>query len=910
LAALFRSSLIDRTEYPLIGKTLAHYEITGLLGKGGMGEVFRAHDHKLGRDVAIKILPAELSSDPERIARFDREARTLASLQHPNVASIYGFENVDSVRFLVMELAQGEDLSIRIARGRMPIEEVMGIARQIAAGLEAAHERGIVHRDLKPANIVVNDAGEAKILDFGLARAWYGDLGTDGDPTTSPTITAAMTSSGTILGTAAYMSPEQARGRSVDRRADIWAFGAILWEMVTGQRLFEGETISDTLAAVLRAEPDWEKLPVDDAPLLCRLIERCLVRDPQQRLRDIGEARIVLQEGGSDSSLLSLPAVGATAEPVATRGGLRWALVAAVGVIMLVLGAFAGRTLLTTTQETPVLHTMIPPPRDTRFDMDSSSPGPAVLSPDGSMVVFSARGEDGIVSLYLRRLDSGESVQLAGTAEDAAYPFWSPDSKSIAYYALNGGKLRKISVGGGPPVTICPASNGKGGSWNRDDVIIFAPAAGTAIHRVPSIGGEPEAITQLANDEDSHRHPRFLPNGRDFLFTARLSEGGFEVYMGSLDGREPVEITDSECQADYADGYLFTAREHVLSVTAFDPAAGKLSGGRTPVVEQLLIAGQGSAAGSYSVLPSGMLTFQTGSTTVEQVLRWTDLETGQSIPIGSMGQIHTPQISPDGRRCVVEIVGEAPLGRDLWLVDLETGLRDRFTFEEGDEVFPRWTPDGSTIVYTSRRNEINQIIQRPVEGTGGESVLYESADAIRTNSVHPDGSGLLITRDVPDTTNVWNIEFIPFDGASTPTVILESEGYGGQYSPDGRWIAYGGRTADQWEVFVMPAGGGRKWQITTSGAVWPQWQPDGKRLFVHAYGNKVVAYPVDTSGSSFAFGSPQDFMVVDNLTSAGPPFDIHPDGKRIIQAGPDPSRTDDDVSSIHLVTDWQRALMR
>jgi Tol biopolymer transport system component len=875
-----------------------------------MGEVYRAHDSKLGRDVAIKVLPAELSGDPERIARFEREARTLATLQHPNVASIYGFENVGGVRFLVMELVEGRDLSLRMAEGPVPVDEIMGIARQIAAGLEAAHERGIVHRDLKPANVVVNDAGEAKILDFGLARAWYGDLGTDSDPTTSPTITAAMTSSGTILGTAAYMSPEQARGRSVDRRADIWAFGAILWEMVTGQRLFEGETVSDTLAAVLRAEPEWTRLPVDDAPLLCRLIERCLVRDPQQRLRDIGEARILLQEGGADSSLLSFPTAGGAEAPEGKAGGLRWPLVAAIGVIMLVLGGIAGRMFFTTTPEPPLLHTMIPAPAGTEFDMDGSSPGPAVLSPDGTMVVFSARGEDGVVSLYLRRLDSGDAVQLAGTAEDAAYPFWSPDSKSIAYYALNGGKLRKISVGGGPPVTICPASNGKGGSWNKDGVIIFAPSAGGEIHRVPSIGGEPEEITQLGKDENSHRHPRFLPNGRDFLFTARLAGGGFKIYMGSLDGGEPVEITDSECQADYADGYLFTARERVLSVTAFDPSTGKLSGGRTPLVEQLLIASQGAAAGSYSVLPSGMMTFQTGSSSLDRVLSWIDLDTGQTLSIGTPGQIYSPQISPDGRRCVVEIEGEAPLGRDLWLVDLETGQRDRFTFEEGNEVFARWTPDGSTIVYVSSRDTINQIIQRPVEGTGGESVLYETSDDIRPSDVHPDGSGVLMTRDAPDTTDVWSIEFIAFEGDHTPTVILEDEGYGGQYSPDGRWIAYGAITANEWQVFVMPAGGGRKWQISTGGAVWPLWQPDGQRLFVHAYGNKLVAYPVDTSGSSFAFGSPQEFMLVGALTPNGPPFDIHPDNKRIVQAGPDPSRSGDEVSSIHLVTDWRRALMR
>jgi Tol biopolymer transport system component len=897
------------SEVDLIGKTLAHYEITDMLGKGGMGEVYRARDGKLGREVAVKILPTELSGDPERIARFDREARTLASLQHPNVASIYGFEEVDGTRFLVMELVEGEDLSRRFVDGGLPIDETLRVARQIATGLEAAHERGIVHRDLKPANIMVNDAGDVKILDFGLARAWFGDAIDDPDLETSPTITAAMTQAGTILGTAAYMSPEQARGRNVDRRADIWAFGAILWEMVTGQQLFEGETVSDTLAAVLRAEPDWSLLPVEEAPLLCRLIERCLVRDPRQRLRDIGEARILLQDGGSDSSLLSFPAAAAATDEGARSSGIRWPIVTVIGLLMLGIGAIAGWKFLSTTPEAQLLHTMIPAPADTEFDMGSGSPGPAAISPDGRMVAFSARGEDGVVHLYLRHLDRGEAVRVSGT-EGAAYPFWSPASDYIAFFSMDEQKLRKIAVGGGPPITLCTASNGKGGSWNEDGVILFAPTANSPIHRVPSIGGEPEPITNLVEGDDSHRHPRFLPNGRDFLFTVRDDDNAFSIRMGSLDGREPQEVTESECQADFVSGHLFTAREGVLFATPFDPASGKLTGGSTPVVEQILIAGRGSAAGSYSVLPSGMMVFQTGSAGSERVLSWGDLQTKAIDQIGSDGQLYFPEISPDGTRCVVEVQGEPPLGRDLWLVDLQTGQRTRFTFEKGDEVFACWTPDGSTVIYTSRVDDINRIMQRPVEGTGGASILHESTDRLTTGSVHPDGSGLLFTRWLPDTSRVWNLEHIAFDGDGKPTVILESEGYGGRYSPDGRWIAYGSYTADRWEVFVMPASGGsRKWQITTSGAIWPQWQPDGSRLFVHGYGSKVVAYAVDTGGDSFKFGNPEEMMVVGDLTPSGVPFDVHPDGNRIVHAGRHPDARDS-VSPIHLVTDWRRALAR
>jgi Tol biopolymer transport system component len=526
------------------------------------------------------------------------------------------------------------------------------------------------------------------------------------------------------------------------------------------------------------------------------------------------------------------------------------------------------------------------------------------------MVAFSASREDGVVHLFLRHLDRGDAVPLSGT-EDAAYPFWSPDSKHIAFFTVTDSKLRKIAVAGGPPVTLCAASNGKGGSWNEDDIIIFAPTAGARIHRVASIGGEPEPITELSDGGNSHRHPRFLPNGRDFIFTARRDDGSFVIRMGSLDGREPVDVTESECQADYASGYLFTTREGVLFATAFDPATGKLSGGSTPLVEQILIAGRGSGAGSYSVLPSGMMVFQTGSGESERVLSWGALDTGNSTQIGASGQLFFPRISPDGSRCVIEVQGEAPLGRDLWIVDLRTGQRNRFTFEEGDEISPCWSPDGSTIVYTLRADDVNRIMQRPVEGTGGVSTLFESPDRLTTNSVHPDGTGILFTHWMPDTNRVWSLKYLAFEGDGEPTVILPSEGYGGRYSPDGRWIAYGGYTADQWQIFVMPAtGGSRKWQITTDGAVWPQWQPDGHRLFVHAYGAKVVAYKVQTGAISFRFESPEEFMTVDDLTPGGIPFAVHPDGKRIVHAGPDPGEVQDRVSPIHLVTDWQRALAR
>jgi Tol biopolymer transport system component len=577
---------------------------------------------------------------------------------------------------------------------------------------------------------------------------------------------------------------------------------------------------------------------------------------------------------------------------------------------MLAVGAIVGWKLIASTPESQLLHAMITEPPGARFDMDGRSPGPATLSPNGKMVAFVAMGEDNVSHLYLRHLDQGQAVKLSGT-EDAAYPFWSPDSDYIGFFSVMTDRLRKIAVSGGPPVTLCTAENGKGGSWNPDGVIIFAPTASGGLSRVPSIGGDPEPITAVGKGENSHRHPRFLPNGQDFLFAVRGIDGdSFSIRMGSLDGREPVDVAPTESQAEFADGHLFTTREGVLFATPFDPATGKLTGGGTPLVEQVLIAGLSSAAGSYSVLPSGMMLFQTGSGEEERVISWTDLGSQRMEAIGSTGKMFFPRISPDGRRCLVEVFGESQEGGDLWLVDLDSGQRTRFTFEEGDEVSPCWTPDGSTVIYTSRASGVNRIMARPLEGTAAPVILLEAGERLMTTSTHPDGSGVLFHREFADTIGT-NLEFLAFDGDGTSTVILPREGYGGRYSPDGRWIAYGWRSAADWDVFVMPAEGGtRKWQVTTTGTGWPQWQPDGKRLFVVGMDGTVMAHDVATQGSTFRFGAPEIFTKLETPGNSGIPFTVHPDGKRIIAAGRDPSKPRADHSPIHLVTDWRRALAR
>jgi Tol biopolymer transport system component len=900
----------------MIGKTLLHYEIKDSIGKGGMGEVFRARDTKLGRDVAIKILPQELSGDPEREGRFQREARALASLQHPNVATVYGFEEAEGLRFLVMELVSGADLTERMKRGPIPVGEALVIARQIAAGLEAAHENGIVHRDLKPANIMETEDGEVKILDFGLAQAWFGDTGTDSGSSMLPTITAAMTQAGAILGTAAYMSPEQARGASVDRRADIWAFGVILFEMLTGTRLFQGETMSDTLAAVLRAEPDWDLLPVDEHPALCRLIERCLERNPKRRLRDIGEARIFLEDGGTSSSSLSFSGVhlGGAGASEPTRARMPLAILAVVAVACLAGGTLLGWQVLASGDPPPVLHTMIPPPEGTDYDLKGTAPGPAMISPDGTMVTFTASDDEGVTRLFLRHLDKGESVSLSGT-EFAAYPFWSPDSRYIAFFDMNGGKLRKVAVAGGPPVTLCAASNGKGGSWNRRDDIIFTPAADTPIYRVPAIGGDPVPITEIASEHNSHRHPRFLPDGEHFLFTARASASSEPntVFLASLDTTvTPRVITQTQANADFVDGQLLTVREGVLMATPFSPDQERVTDGGTPLVEDILVL-PGAAAAVFSSSQNGMMVYQTGaSAEAGKVLYWTDLESGGLQALGDPGQVYHPVISPDGTRAVVEVREASNEGTDLWLVDLETGLRTRFTFAPGDEVRPTWSRDGGYVFYESEQEGVFRIMQQPVEGQGGAAIVLESEREIAPTSLGLGDADLLL--DWEREGNEFEMRRLPLAGGEAEVVVMATAEDvnlgGGRYSPDGRWIAYHTESAAGWDIFVMPATGGvRKWQITTDGGVYPRWNADGTELWVSKFNGDLRAYEVDGSGETFRVGNYRQPITVDSPDASGNFYDLHPDGQRILQSGTDPAFRAE-VSYLHLVTDWRRGLVQ
>jgi serine/threonine protein kinase/Tol biopolymer transport system component len=895
----------------MIGETLAHYQVVSMLGAGGMGEVYKAQDTKLRREVALKLLPGNLAGDEERFARFQREAHLLASLHHPNIASIFGLEETEGRHFLVMELAEGEDLSQRIEKGPISEDEVLDIARQIASGLEEAHEKGIVHRDLKPANIKLGSDGKVKILDFGLARAFAGETASEENQQNSPTITAAATQGGVILGTAAYMSPEQARGKTVDRRADIWAFGVVLFEMLTGKRMFEGETISDTLAAVLRAEIQWSDLPGGTSHGMRRLLERCLERDPLRRLRDVGEARIFLEDGARDSSILSMsssvvPEAGPAAGAQRLPGWLTWAVMALVAVV----GVVFGWQVLGRSEQPRLLNTTLPHPPATVFHLLSGRPGPAALSPDGTMVAFCARDESGTVRVYLRRLDSPDATAVSGT-EGAAYPFWSPDSRFIGFQADD--KLKKVAVAGGPPVTLCTSTNMKGGTWNESGDILFAPDHRSGIHRVAATGGDPVQLTQIpeGGEENSHRHPRFLPDGKQFLFLARLSnptEGEHRVYLGSLDGREPEVVTGSQVAAEYTAGHLLTAREGILLATPFDFRSGALGENGVPLVEDILIVSSGAACGNFSPTLDGMLVYQTSSGGAERSLQWAGPTGSQRGSLGDPGDMYRPRVSPDGKQAVVELTDPELDTTDLWLVDLETGLRSRFTFYPGDESNAVWTPDGREILYTAQKDSLNRIMVQPVEGTGSAAAIYEGTRPNALTCVSPDGKSAMLAEETPETD--WDIFSLSLETGEKVPVVVEDEGQaGGVISPDGRWLAYLSQTTASIEIIVRPmSGGARRWQIDRAGGVYPFWSPDGSSLLYLEFSGEVTRVPVDGSGATFRAGAPQEFARVNPPNAGGIHVSLHPDGERLLHVGGESAA--DETGYLHLVTDWQRGLAK
>jgi Tol biopolymer transport system component len=827
-----------------------------------MGEVYRATDTKLGREVAIKVLPVEVKEDPERLARFRREAQLLAALNHPHVAAIYGLEEAEGKPFLVLELVPGEDLSTRLKRGPLPIDEVLEIAREMAGALEEAHKRGIVHRDLKPSNVKLTPDGRVKVLDFGLAKAWAGDVGEGSfsDLSQSPTLAHTGTRAGVILGTAAYMSPEQARGKAIDKRADVWALGVVLYEMLTGRTLFEGETVTDVIAAVVTREPDWAALPDETPRRVRRLLERCLRKDPRKRLPDAGAARLELEEvlaGEADDTGLDVP----TASAHRRAGTAAWILAAAV--VALATGLALGVALTRPTPDERVLSFEVDPPKGTAFYLHSERPGAVRVSPDGRMLAFTAEA-DGQYKVYVRPLDTTVARALPGT-EGAQYPFWSPDSRYLGFFA--NGKIRKIQVagGGGPPVALCDAPEVKGASWGSQGVIVFAPNFNTSIHRVSESGGEATAVTQLNSErkDDSHRHPRFLPDGRHFLYLSRASggSGNNAVVVASVDGGEEKVLLNSPTAAEYASGHLLFVRELTLMARPFDAERLEFTGEAFPVAEDVRLVAPATALSVFSASQTGVLAYAHGGFSFGLQLAWRDQEGKETGVLGDESAYWDVRVSPAGDLVLTTIGGA---NADVWIYEVARNLRTRLTFTEGDEWAGAWSPDGSTVFFASSRGSIYDIYRKAVGGAAPEELLYESENVKLPTSVSPDGRFLAFSEQSQATS--WDLWVLPLDGESPAYPFLQQpfDEVVGVFSPDGRWMAYHSNESGRSEVYVRPfPGPGRRWQVSTEGGLWAHWRKDGSEIYYQATSGQVMAVPVERRGEGLSFGAPSPMFELD-----------------------------------------------
>ena len=888
----------------MIDTNLAHYHITAALGAGGMGEVWRARDTKLGREVALKMLPEDFADDPDRHARFEREAKVLASLNHPNIATLHALEHLGGQHVLVMELVEGEGLDDVIARGPIPIDEAIAMALQIAEALEAAHEAGIVHRDLKPANIRIRPDGMVKVLDFGLAKAWETEGG-DSSLSLSPTMTRNATMEGVILGTAAYMSPEQARGKKVDRRADIWAFGVVLWEMLTGKKLFEGGTVSDVMAAVLTREVDPEELPQKTPPALRQLMVRCLERDPKRRLQAIGEARIALDSFLSEPSAASAKAA-VTYETTSNgsslfRRGVVWL---AAGLIVGGLLSFLIGPLAEPDKHSNSLHYAIHP-IEGRVSAAEDANG-LDISRDGRKIIFVGTASDGHdTGLYLKSAESAEPRLLPGT-EGARGPFFSPDGEWVGFFT--GSELRKVSLHGGSPIPLTQTGDRRGAFWHPDGTIYFAGRSDAPIMKISSSGGEVFPVTSLDDErqERTHRWPSLVPGGKAFLFTSDTrqstefyDDARIEVFDLET-GVRKVVLEGSSRAVAISSGTLLFARDGSLFSVPFDLEKLEVTGNPHVALQEVLTI-VASGAVQFAVSDSGALAYIPGGMTTEIFdLVWVTAEGQRETASERPGFYSQAALSPQGDRVALMIPTDDK--QDLWILDLERQTSSRLTFVASNSD-PVWTNDGKKVIFGSNRDGSNiKPFAKSANGIGEPELLWDApSDAFPLDITRDDRWLALEVAGAESNLEIWIVDL---SGEREPFPFYEGqvECRYGSFSPDGRWIAYVSSESGEDQVYVRPfPSADGKWQISQVVGREPRWTPDGRRLFYRsAEGLKYV--PVD-AGEGFRAGRP-------NLVEQGPigpPFNqtysFPPDGERLLALRP---HFEEDVQwRVHVILGWQ-----
>ena len=917
----------------MIGQRVGSYTIVEKLGEGGMGVVYRATDSRLHRDVALKFIPEALAKDPQTMGRFEREAQVLASLNHPNIASIYGLEENDGQRALVMELAPGEELATRIARGKIPLEEALRIALAIAEALEAAHDKGIIHRDLKPANIKLGDGdasggGRVKILDFGLAKALQGDPGSSSaiDLTRSPTLSVAATQAGMILGTAGYMSPEQARALAADRRADIWSFGVILFEMLAGRRTFSGDTVADTLAKVIERDPDWALLPATTPPAIKALLERCLVKNPRQRLQAIGDARLVLEEtiaslarpmSGNRSSVAEIEPQADTARTKAKRnvGSIArfvpWAIAAAALAVAAVVGfGRLGRGTSTDREVPPMQVEMTVGNSILDLGLGSS----VTFTPDGTRLIY-IEGDDVSRKLFVRQLDRLEPTLLnSGDGGPTApyHPFLSPDGQWVGFVTST--ELRKMQITGGTPMKLCSVQRSRGATWLSDDTIVLAANPNSGLVRLSAAGGEPKPLTELdeAKGEGTHRWPQGLPDGKHVLFTAHNFQSTFEtasIEVVNIETGERKNVYRGGSYGRYVPtGHLVFLNGNTMFAAPFDLRKLELTASPVPVLQNVAVSlSEGGAQFDFS--NSGLLAYVAGTSQISPYPAvWVDSRGGTSQLLSEPGVYGNPQLSPDGKRLALTVLRSD--NWDVWVFDIERGVSTRLTFDKAIDSEQVWSPDGEWLIFSSDQGGADSLYRKRADGSGEIERLTEAKAPQWARTWSKDGRYVVyITQG-----QQFDLEYLDLETKETKTFLATqfSDAFP-DLSPDGRWIAYASNENGAWAIYVrpFPAGEG-KWQVSDVGSAHPRWSGDGRKLFWRT-DDGIMAADVDIQGDSFRSGKVRQLFSgpfqggTGGISIGGLQFDdydVTADGERFVMF-PDPEKAGrGDHAHVTLVTRW------
>jgi eukaryotic-like serine/threonine-protein kinase len=892
-----------------VGTKLGPYEVVSALGSGGMGEVYRARDTRLGRDVAIKILPQHLSSNPDLKARFEREGRAVSALSHPHICHLYDIGSQDGTDYLVMELLEGESLADRLKKGPLPLKQALEYGIEIAEALEKAHKSGIVHRDLKPGNIMLTKSG-AKLLDFGLAKPAHSMVAMASS--SLETMSKPLTGEGKIVGTFQYMAPEQVHGGNPDARTDIFALGSVLYEMVTGKRAFVGKSQISVMSAILEKEPEPITATQPLAPsALEQVVRQCIAKDPDERIQTAHDVRLQLEwirDAGSQAGM---------AVPVAIRHANRERWAWAVACVALLTAVFIGVAYRHTPPriEAPLVRSTILPPEKATF-LFLGLNGSAALSPDGRVLAFVARREH-TKQIWVRPLNSDSARPLAGT-ENATQAFWSPDSRNLGFFAPGAAEmawvLKRVPLAGGPPLTLCTVeSSPRGGSWNRQDVIIFGSWPGV-IYRVSASGGKAEKVTKFdpARIDTTQRWPQFLPDGNHFLYMTSAI-GSFSednvFSLSSLDGKINRILFHGSSNIAYANGYLLYVVDKALMARPFDPMKLNSSGDAVPIADGLQYDALFSES-VFSVSDNGVLVYQTGNASSARSLTLFDMNGKQFASLGEPGQYYNPRFSPDGKRLAYHLIGLQTGKADIWIQDLASASRIRLTVDPLRSIHPVWSRDGTQIAYISVRSGKSAVYIKPANGMAAEHKIWEPEVGVDVNDWTSDSKALILQQRSP-ITKKWRLVLFRLDGMGGPTPLLEAQDTNltaAQLSPNGRWLAYQSDDSGKDEIYVspFPTGAGRL-QISVAGGLQPRWSGDGKQLFYLADDGKLMAAALKEAQGALQLSSLRPQFQTNATPGSNDSYDVAPDGKKFLL---DVVATEETPTPLTLVENWTAQLRK